>query len=203
MEKRYNYSDILLNDNFELNVWLMLFFENPKSAFIENWFFDTIYVKFKKSKCNRNKILKHNLRVRKWSFKSSFTTLNELEVVRDSLLSFSDDDLKNLKMLINYREDQLLEGEFKRALSGLLNIIGRMLVIVLPLLFGYQVIKDSIEKYIASETIIDVFIVSIYVITIYAYYLLIRVIIFHEPKKREAKKYLLLLISDILEERNI
>ena len=110
-----NYKRIHLDRNFELNLWVLLYFSNPKTVVLEEDIFWRLYVKFKKGK-----VLQGNLRFHKWLLKSSKTTFDEIDIIFSSLSTLSTYDLKILLMLIENRQVDDLLSEAKKLLIRLL-----------------------------------------------------------------------------------
>lgn len=172
-----NYKYIIINDNYELNVWLDFVLRDLKRK--EN------YSKFR-------------LIMKKLSIKNSRTTFQEIESVRKELMRLSNLDLKHLRMIIENRETIGIGLEFKSFLQKIFNYFGVIIVGLIPVILGYNSIERVVTSWLNAKTFKSGILLIIWVSILYIYYVGFKELFLHDSKKREVRKYLLSLINDIL-----
>ncbi len=84
----FNYKDSQYNKKYLLRLWMYLYYSNPKSV--------SRHANFKKT----SRIKKIDWR-EKQSFKTYGVTINEIQIIRDSLLKLPKEDLESLALLMN------------------------------------------------------------------------------------------------------
>ncbi|WP_242258310.1 hypothetical protein [Streptococcus thoraltensis] len=192
-----DYKRIHLDRNFELNLWVLLYFSNPKSVVLEEDIFWRLYVKLKKGK-----VLHGNLRFRKWLLKSSKTTFDEIDVILSSLSTLSTYDLKILLMLIENGQVEDLFSEAKKFVNSVVSKASRILLILIPIFLSYEVVFQSLISWVNTKNLFNTFRLITYISFAYIYYVLYVDLLLHNSKKKEVKRYLPRLIYQVLEQRD-
>ncbi|MGT2807601.1 hypothetical protein ACR3IL_05460 [Streptococcus iniae] len=175
-----DYKYIILNDNYELNVWLDFVLKDVK---------------------RRVKFSAFRLIMRRLHLKVSRTTFQEIETVYKELNRISDIDLKHLKMIIEHRENVGISLEFKTFFEKMTNYFGYLFVGLIPVILGYKSIENIVISWLNSKTLKSSMGIIVWLFILYLYYVIFKDFLMHGSKKREVRNYLLVMINDILSNR--